>query len=226
MSKMHFCDQYTEEWWALRRGIPTASMFHKIVTPGGKPSAQARSYMYWLIAERLLGDLGEDKYRAHPDIEHGVTYEAEAIKTFSKSHKLALKSVGFVTTDNGRLGASPDCLVQGSVESVEIKCPKPWTQIQYLLDGPGNDYRPQVQGQLLVGDFQVNHFYAYHPNMPSYYKYTVRDEPYLRIMIELLGEFTEELEHETKRAKDMGEYRWLDEAMTKEPEFQRRKPKG
>jgi hypothetical protein len=215
MSKLHFVDQYSKEWWDLRRGVPTASQFHRIITPGGKPSSQARGYMYWLIAERLFGDLGEDKYRIFPYQEHGLRNEPLAINAFQKSHKLTLQSVGYVTTDDGRLGASPDCLVKGSVESVEIKCPMPWTHIGYLLDGPGNDYKPQVQGQLFVGEFKVAHFYAWHPNAPAFYQYTVRDEAYLRTMGDLLGEFCEELEIETLRAKDMGEFRWLDQEFPK-----------
>ena len=60
---------------------------------------------------------------------------------------------GAVPSDDGRIGCSPDRTVMekgGRYSLVEIKCPAPWTHIGYLLDGPGADYRQQVQGQLLV----------------------------------------------------------------------------
>jgi hypothetical protein len=54
MSKIYRCEQGSMDWYRLRMGIPTASQFHKIVTPGGKLSEQRHAYMYRLIAERLL----------------------------------------------------------------------------------------------------------------------------------------------------------------------------
>jgi hypothetical protein len=40
--KIHNCTQGTEEWRKLRAGIPTASEFHKIITPKtGQLSKQA-----------------------------------------------------------------------------------------------------------------------------------------------------------------------------------------
>jgi hypothetical protein len=97
-------------------------------------------------------------------------------------------------------------LVKGDRESVEIKCPMPHTQIGYLLDGLGDDYRPQVQGQLLIGEFERGHFYSWHPRMPPFYLRTVRDDRYIRLMEPLLHNFLEELDRETERARKMGSY--------------------
>src|SRR6478609_9609842 len=55
--KIHDVAQRSPEWHALRLGKPTASEFHKIITPKtGKLSAQARKFACRLIAERLLNE--------------------------------------------------------------------------------------------------------------------------------------------------------------------------
>jgi hypothetical protein len=209
MARFHFVDQGTAEWWELRRGKPTASQFHRILTPAGKPSGQARGYMYKLIAERLLGEIMEDQRSAMKSVwvEHGKLTEAEAITKFQDKYKLILQSVGFVTSNDYRIGCSPDCLVKGSVEAVEIKCPAPWTQIGYILDGPGEDYKPQVQGELLVGEWDKVHFFSYHPRMPAKYIETGRDEAYLKLLEDALHAFCDVLDEETENCRAMGD--WL-----------------
>ena len=50
------CQQGDAEWHAARMGIPTASAFHRIITPAKlSPSAQAEDYMNELLTEWLLG---------------------------------------------------------------------------------------------------------------------------------------------------------------------------
>jgi hypothetical protein len=206
MSKIHRVDQGSAEWHALRIGVPTSSMFHKIITPTGKPSAQARGYMYRLIAERLLNEQMEDGADRMEWVERGKIEQPNAAAQLQFTHNLELEPVGFVTDDRGRLGCSPDMLAKGGRESVEIKCPMPWTQISYLLDGLGNDYRPQVQGQLFIGEFERGHFYSWHPRMPPFYLRTVRDDRYIQLMEPMLHSFLDELDFETERARKMGSY--------------------
>ena len=91
-------------------------------------------------------------------------------------------------------------------EAVEIKCPMPWTQIGYLLDGPGEHYQPQVQGHLYIGEFERVHFYSWHPRMPPVYAITTRDDAYIRTMARLLADFCDELADETERARKMGSF--------------------
>lgn len=206
MSKIHRVDQGTAAWFAVRLGKPTASMFHKIITPGGKPSAQARDYMFRLIAERLLNEQMEDGIGRLEWIERGKIEEPNAAAQLSWTYNLELEPVGFVTDDDDRMGCSPDRLVVGRREAVEIKCPAPWTQIGYLLDGLGTDYRPQVQGHLMIGEFDKVHFYSWHGRCPPHYEITVRDERYIALMADLLERFLDELDAETERARKMGSF--------------------
>jgi hypothetical protein len=204
--KVVACDQGSEAWYQARLGIPTSSQFHRIITPTGKLSSQAPAYMYRLVAERLLKESMDD-YLGHVQwAERGKLLEPDAVAQFEFANNVVLEPVGFVTTDNGQLGASPDRLIAGRLESVEIKCPSPWVHLQYLIEGPGNDYRPQVQGQLLVTDYEAVHFYSYHPRCPPAEFIAQRDAAYIRSMVSLLNMFLDQLEERLERCRALGAY--------------------
>lgn len=206
MPRIYRCEQGSGEWYRLKMGKPSASNFHKIMTPATmKPSTQARSYMYRLIAERLLMESMEQQLHVEW-IEAGKENEPNAVAQFEFMHGLELERVGFVTTDDGRIGCSPDRLVKDKSEAVEIKCPAPWTMIGYLLDGPGADYKPQVQGQLMVGEFERVHFYAYNTRMPALHIITEPDPAYMKTLGRLVSDFAEELDRMTERARSLGAY--------------------
>lgn len=205
--KFYNVAQGSEEWYRLRIGRPTASNFHKIVTPKGEPSRQAVAYMYRLVAERLLNETLDDEIGFVSYVRDGREREPQAVALFNFTNEVQLEPGGFITTDDGRLGASPDRVLRGMREGVEIKCPAPQTQIKYLLEGPGDDYRAQVQGHLLVADqFRAVHFYTYHPQMPSFHKVTLPDVHYQTALRSALGAFCDALDVVHERAKSLGAY--------------------
>ena len=63
---MRICEheQGSPEWFAARLGVPSASMFAKIVTTKGVWSTQADSYINQLVAEQLTGER-EEVYQSH-----------------------------------------------------------------------------------------------------------------------------------------------------------------
>ena len=201
----HDCEQGSTEWYRLRLGIPTASMFHRIITPGGKPSEQASKYAYRLVAERLLKESMDEPLHLEW-VERGKALEPAAYANFEFQHDVKLERVGFVTSDNGMVGCSPDALIVGKNESIEIKCPAAWTHLGRLLDGMDNDYRPQVQGQLLIGQFDAVNFYSYHDRMPAFLLATRPDVPYMRLLKRLIADFVERLYEMTERARSLGAY--------------------
>ena len=206
--KLYRIDHGSAAWYTARLGIPTASNFHKIVTPKtGEPSAQAAKYMYRLIAERLLNEPTDDELGYVQWVDHGKAQEPNAVAQFQFNIATRpLEPGGFVTTDDGRLGCSPDRLFPGHKEAVEVKCPAPWTQIQYLLEGPDDNYRPQVQGQMLVGEFDAGHFYSWHPRCPASPKIPLRDVAYQATMRGILERFCDVLDQQTARARAIGAY--------------------
>jgi hypothetical protein len=196
--KIHRPDQRTPEWRRIRRGIPTASWFHTLITPLGKPSEnrERKKYIYRLAAERLLNHTMPDSF-VSPWMERGIDLEDQAARDFSKFQDVDLDPGGFITTDDGGAGCSPDRLVKNGkkspVEAVEIKVPSPWVHLANLCEGPGEKYKAQVQGQMLIGEFEAVHFYSWNPKLPHKHVFTTRDEKYIKTLRTLLELFNEEL---------------------------------
>jgi hypothetical protein len=211
--KLTPCEPRSEPWYQLRLGIPCSSGFQYLITPLGKPTTGERrkAYMHRLIAERLLGYSMEQRERTYWT-ERGGELEPVAAAAFLKEHggEFAPGS-WFITNDEGTVGCSPDYLLKptrGYVpkEALEIKCKAPWNHVGYLLDGPGAEYKQQVQGQLWIGQFEAVHFWAYHPQMPPCYRCTVRDELFIEKLAAEVETFLKELDAETERCRGMGRF--------------------
>lgn len=203
-------DQGSEAWLALRIGIPTASMFGKIVTTKkAELSAQAHSYGLRLVAERLLNtpatQFGGDY--SGPWMERGRDLEPMAVAQYQFQFDVVTVPVAFITTDDGRLGCSPDRLVVSDKRiGLEIKSPSPQVHLGYLLDGLDDDHKPQIQGQLLVGELDRVDLYSYNPAMPPALIQTVTDEPYAAKLRSALYRFADILDDMTARAKAIGAF--------------------
>lgn len=182
------CQQGDATWIKARLGLPTASNFDKIVTPTGQLSKQARGYMYRLIAEKLLGEPLDDIGNLSA-VLRGRELEAEATSMYEFERDVETEPCGLITTDNGRLGCSPDRLIIGQAGAVELKCPAPQTHICYLIEGFGNDYIPQVQGQMLVAELDWVDRYSHHSELPPVLHRTPRDEPYIAKLRDALDQF-------------------------------------
>ena len=146
--KIHSCVQGSAEWKALRLGIPTASEFDSLVTPDFKPRTGQgpETYLYQKLCEKLLGYAPDVNSFA---MEQGTILEMEAKPYYSVTHA-EVQTVGFITTDDGRIGCSPDGLV-GDDGGLEVKCPQPHTHLRYLFEGVvPKEYLAQVHGAMLV----------------------------------------------------------------------------
>lgn len=202
--KVHDVEQGTEAWFSLRRGVPTASCFHKIITPAKMQiSAQRYDYACQLIAEKLLNTTLQS-LDGLEHIERGKALEPAAVKQYEFVNDVETKPVGFVTTDDGLIGASPDRLVIGKNRGLEIKCPAPNTQISYLLFGTEEKYRAQVQGQIWVAELDDSDFYAYAERMPPVSIRTPRDDKFIMALRTAVTQFVTELEEWTDKAKSLG----------------------
>jgi len=195
------------EWYDARMGLPTSSNFHKILTPGGKPSKSetTRTYMLQLIAERLLHIPSDEEVKVLM-MERGKLLESDAARQFSEVYDYQLEPGGFLANKQLKAGASPDAFIKGRAEAVEIKSPAAHTLIGYHLDGLGTDYKPQVQGQILVGNLDAVHFYAWHPRCPAFYLMTLPDYEYIEKLKTALEAFTTQLDTDTALAHDIGHF--------------------
>jgi hypothetical protein len=214
--KIHLCEQRSDAWYRLRMGIPTASQFHNILTPTGAPTKGDRraKYKFRLIAERLLQQSMDDRFENYWT-KRGQELEEQATEGFlaqvlKPGERFILRKIGFITTDDGKIGASPDRILETgkhSEEGLEIKCPSPWVQVEYLLEGLESNYKPQVQGHMLVGGFKVMHLWCWHPLMPPVHIRTERDDDYIKKLARALFDFCNELDAETDRAQRKGNYK-------------------
>lgn len=187
---IHDMPQGSLEWLEARLGIPTSSNFEKIVTPTGKLSTQSRAYAYYLVTEILL-------QRQLDNIDHlewiarGKEMEPQAVKMYEFQQECETRAVGFITTDDGQIGCSPDRLILGRNGGLEIKCPAPHTHVGYMVDGWDKKYIPQVMGQMLVAEFEFVDRWSFHPELPPVLERTYRDEKFIRTLSDALGEFND-----------------------------------
>ncbi|HEV2098729.1 MAG TPA: YqaJ viral recombinase family protein [Stellaceae bacterium] len=185
----HRVAQGSGEWLTLRAGMPTASQFHRIVTPAKwQLSKQARGYAFRLAAELLLNEVTES-IEGVEWIERGKELEPKAVEAYEFGQEIETQPCGFLTTDDGRLGATPDRLIVGAPAALEIKCPAPWTHLEYMIDGFGADYVVQAQGQIFVGEFDFVDRYSFHPSMPAVPQRTYRNDEQQRILGQALRYF-------------------------------------
>lgn len=196
--KLIRCVQNSTEWLNARAGLPTASNFAKILTPTGKVSSQAERYMHHLIAERLLGRPLE-MWSGNEDTENGKLRESEAVAFYELQRNVDTIPCGFMTTDDGKIGASPDRLV-GDDGLLEVKCPKEATHIGYMLGGGVDDaYKPQTQGQLYVSERAHLDIVSYCPGLASVIIRVNRDDKFIADLAKLLKTFCEQMEERISR---------------------------
>ena len=165
---VHNVKQGEEDWLYLRLGIPTASCFDEILTPKELSlSKSSKKYMHRLLAEWMYGAPIEAP-KPSPWMERGTQLEPEAIRYYEMDRDVETTEVGFVTTDDGMIGASPDRLV-GDDGVLEQKCPSLEFHVGYLLDPQSlvDQYRLQVQGQLWVCQREWADIQSYYPGFPS-----------------------------------------------------------
>jgi hypothetical protein len=180
--------QYSPEWWAIRRGVPTASAFDQILTSAGKLSRSAIHYAESLVADRLHphAEYYREGFQSFA-MKRGRTLEPLARSWYAGERGIA-EPVGFCTTDDGRFGCSPDALV-GAEGVLELKCPLWETHQAYLRAGvlPAK-YRAQCHGHLLVTGRKWCDFVSFYPGQQSLIV-RVRPDEYTHWLWTALNEF-------------------------------------
>jgi hypothetical protein len=187
----HNVQQGSNEWFELRAGIPTASDFHKIVTPTGKLSKQSDALANLLVAERLVGHRVSD-FKGNSYTERGNELEAQAVSAYEFLSGNQTEEAGFWVSDG--CGASPDRLV-GEDGLLEIKCPAAHNHVALMLSGKiDQEHYPQIQGQLMVTGRQWVDIVSYHPELEPIVCRVIRDEEYIATLRQAIIELNETIE--------------------------------
>lgn len=174
--KIHDVQQGSGPWLALRLAIPTASEFDNLITPLWKikTGEAPKSYLYTKICEKFMGAFADGG--SSFAMGQGSIMENEALPWFAFTHDTQVQRVGLCTTDDGRIGCSPDGLI-GEDGGIEIKCPSPQTHLRYWTDGVlPKEHAAQVHGSMYVTGRKWWNFLSYSRQFPALLIRVERDE--------------------------------------------------
>lgn len=194
MSKEIQVIQGSPEWWKARRGIPTGSQFSRIITAKkGDYAAGAKHYAAELIAEALGWQSG---FQGTPDTQRGNLMEKEALNWLAFQYDIQARECGFFLSDCERYGASPDGIVIGGIEPVEVKCPALNTFLKWRADDElPDDHKAQCHGEMILTGADKCYFVAYadHEQLDNWLIVVERDE-FTAKLEKHLERFCDELE--------------------------------
>lgn len=190
--KIITCAQRSQEWYERRLGIPTASEFHKIITPKTrKISEQAAGYAHILLAEWLTGQQVENAQTEW--MVRGTELEESAVAAYELCNDVQTEPAPFFMRDDEMVGCTPDRLV-GERKILEIKSCLAHNQIQALLNPKVDEkHRCQIQGQLWLTERDEVDLFSYHPIIPSATMTIARDEGFIKYLATALDAFVETL---------------------------------
>lgn len=165
MKTLKFLDQ--DEWLEARKGKITGSRLGGIFSKRDKKPLKP---YYEIIAERVaLPADGENV------MDRGTRLEDEAIAIFSKQtgKKVNTDLVLWCREDNENIAISPDGVVIGETEAVEVKCLNSASHIEaWLTKEVPSEYEYQVLQYFIVNDkLEKLYFCFYDPRMPKDFFY-------------------------------------------------------
>ena len=183
--------QGTDEWFAARRGIVTASVIGQLITPKTvKPAANdySRALTMTLVAERITG--WTEEVFVSNDMMRGSMDEPVARDLYGR-HYAPVVEVGFMVRDDWgwRLGYSPDGLV-GDDGLIEVKSRRPKKHLATILaDEVPLENMAQIQAGLLVSGRAWCDYLSYCGGMPMWRKRVTADERWAAAIVEAVATF-------------------------------------
>ena len=177
--KIYDVEQGSQEWHDVRRGIVTASVMGKLITPKTiKPADNdySRDLTRIIAAERLTGFTEPTFISA--DMWRGIDDEPRARAKYAE-HYAPVTEVGFIVEEmcGVRIGYSPDGLV-GDDGLIEIKSRRAKAQLATILaDEVPLENMAQLQCGLLVSGRDWIDYVSFCSGMPLFVKrvYPQRD---------------------------------------------------
>ena len=187
--------QGSDEWFAARCGLLSASEMKLILTPTLKIASndKERQHLYELLAQRITKYV-EPHYISDAMIR-GQEDEIEARILYNDKFT-AVNEMGFITNDKWGfvLGFSPDGLV-GDDGLIECKSRGQKYQVQTIVAGEmPEEYMLQVQTGLLVSEREWADFISYSSGLPMFVKRVYPDTTIQQAIIEAAKSFHEKLD--------------------------------
>lgn len=186
-------EQNTLAWLALHVGIPTASGFDNLLTSKFelRDGEMPRTYLYKKLAEAWRGQPLVELNNF--SVEQGLIVEDEARPFFALETGLKVRQVGFISTDDGTCGCSPDGLI-GDDSGLEIKSPSAHVHCKYVLEGKlPKEYAAQVYGSMFVTGRPKWVFMSYRRKFPPLILEIQRDDAIMAKIGKAIDWFHKEL---------------------------------
>lgn len=182
--------QGTPEWHDQRRGMVTASVVAKLLTPTLRVANndESRGLTALLVAERITGHTDPTYIKA--DMWRGIEDEPRAVEKYSATYA-EVRTVGFMVRDDWgfQIGYSPDGLV-GEDGLIEVKSRAQKQQLQTILDDevPAANMA-QLQCGLLVSGRKWIDYVSYCGGMPMYRKRVTPDLDWHEAIVAAVASF-------------------------------------
>jgi predicted phage-related endonuclease len=190
--KIHDVEPLSLPWCRLHFGIPTASGLSNLVTPifELRTGEMVNTYLHRKLAEawrnQPLIDLGASSF----SMEQGLLLEESIIPWYEFSTGKKLDRVGFIMTDDGKFGCSPDAVLLDEKIGLEIKAPAAHTHVKYLIDGVvPKEYVVQVHGSLYCTGWDKWIFISYRRGFPALIVEVERDRTFCDKIKEAVDRF-------------------------------------
>ena len=191
------CEQNSLDWLEARAGLLTASEAKQILTPKFKvrTGEMPRTLLATKLAERWIGPLPGFTAWA---TEQGQLLEETAIPAFEFEFGVEVDRPGFITTDDGRCGCSPDGMLDGC--GLEIKSLQPTHHCKCLMDGDlPEDYAAQIHFSMFVTGLPKWKLFLYQRRFPCLVLDVIRDEEIQTTIGEAAEQFLTDLDLEYAR---------------------------
>jgi hypothetical protein len=198
-------EQGTDEWLALRAGKITASEADAILTPlfAVRDSKGVESYLGRKLAEKWMGRPILDEKPSTMPMDVGEMLERENRGTFMLRTDLQIREVGFIETDDGLCGCSPDGLTSDD-GGLEIKSPLIQTHCKYLLAGVvPPDYIVQVHFSMFVTGYSHWFFMSGRRLMPPLIIRVARDEKIISAIAKAVDSFRDKMDAGWKKLVEL-----------------------
>lgn len=193
--------QGSEEWFAARLGLVTASCFSDILAKG--EGTVRKKYMRRIVAERLTGVCSEAFSSHHTD--RGTQQEPLARMEYEAVTGNLVEEVGFIKHPELQAGVSPDGLIDEDGGG-EFKCVIPSVQIETVERGKyPPTHKPQIMGGLWITGRKWWDFVSYSPDLPGKLRLYIfrveRDDEYILNLETEVRKFLDEAEDMYQRCK-------------------------
>lgn len=201
---VHDCEQNTLDWLRLHIGIPTASGLANLVDSKFdlRTGEMPHTYVFKKVAESWRGQpLVSINSSGGWSTEQGMIVEDEARPFYELETGTKVRQVGFITSDDGRCGCSPDGLISDDC-GLEIKSPEPYTHVKYLMGGcVPKEYTAQVYGSMFVTGAKEWVFMSYRRKFPPLIVTVQRDESIMEKIGKAIDRFHEEFNKAMEKLK-------------------------